>query len=95
VADFIADTGVFPGPLLPNASAWFGLLMNSERMVHRIARRRLSEHLLCTSGKGVPYDIFRAASLSHNRAVDETDDYNLSLERAAMARTPSTEDSSS
>ena len=78
----MADTGTLPGPPIFTPDMWFGLIMNSERVIHRIARRRVSEYTIMATGQ-VPYEVFRAAAHSPDQAISEFDRYTLSVERAA------------
>lgn len=98
LADFIADAEVFPGPVVLAggwwsflfgrrrrlAEIWFGLVMNSERIVHRKSRRRLAEMNLMTSEEEVPYAVFRSAAYSAYQARTEYDDYTIALQRAVQ-----------
>lgn len=65
---------------------WFGVLMNSERIVHRKWRRKIAERVILNSDRLVPYDIFRAGAYSAEQAREECDGYNLSLEVRASGR---------
>ena len=81
MADFIADSEVFPESQITSYEEWFGLIMNSERIVHRKARRRMDEFTIMTSGREIPYEMFRSSTYTKNHAKEEFDLYNLSLER--------------
>ena len=77
----MADTGTLPGPDIAGPYTWFGLVMNSERVIHRMARRRTSEYTAMVTGN-VPYELFRASTHSLGQADREYDRFILSVERA-------------
>lgn len=86
MADFLGDTGSLPPEsLIPPECTLFGLVMNSERVVQRIGRRRLAEYTLIASRYAVPDEIFRAAAHSEDQARYEADGYNLSVEETHRA----------
>lgn len=62
--------------------------MNSERIIHRIARRRKDEYTALTGA--VPYEVFRAAAHSPDQAATEFDRHVIAVERLATlaARDP-------
>ena len=82
MADFLADTGAFPPEsLVPPGCTFFGLVMNTERVIHRAGRRELTRFTLVTSDRGAAYELFRASTYSVAQADTEFDGYNLYLAR--------------
>lgn len=82
MADWVADTGTFPPEsLMPSGCTLFGLVMNTERVIHRAGRRRLSEYTVMVTGQ-VPHEFFRASTYSPDQAGSEFDRYVLSVARA-------------
>jgi hypothetical protein len=61
--------------------------MNSERIIHRKARRDFASYTMTTTGV-VPHEVFRAAAHSVDQAAVEFDRHNIALERliASYAR---------
>lgn len=59
--------------------------MNTERIVHRAARRRVAEYTIATSRQGVPFEVFRAAAHSVDQATLEYERHGIALETVARA----------